>query len=124
MNVIEQAKMAYAPTQFAIRTDRSIEAQLIGQITARLSKAADQRTTHYPDYVAALFENRRIWTTLAAEVADKNNELPNQLRAQIFYLAEFADHHTRAALSEKADPTVLIDINRSVLQGLTGQGVT
>lgn len=120
MNVIEQARQAYAPTQFAIRTDRSVEAQLISQITARLRKAATE--VDFPKLMSALHENRRMWMTMAAGVADQDNALPPQLRAQLFYLAEFTEHHSQLVIRGKADVAALVDINTAVMRGLNGQG--
>lgn len=116
MNAIQQARQAYAPNQAITRTDRSVEAQLISQITARLRNAAN-----YPDLVSALHENRRMWMTMAADVADNANGLPKQLRAQLFYLAEFTETHTKLVLKNKVDATALVDINTAVLRGLNGQ---
>ncbi len=122
MNVIEQARQAYAPTQVSIRTERSVEAQLISQITSRMRKAAFTTPSDFPALVAALHDNRRMWTTMAAGVADNDNALPRELRAQIFYLAEFTELHSQKVLRGKADATALIDINTAVLRGLNGQG--
>lgn len=122
MNVIEQAQQAYAPTQVAVRTDRSVEAQLISQVTARLRKAYGDQTTDFPGFISALHENRRMWTALAADVADSANRLPKELRAQIFYLAEFTDHHSQLVMRGQADVTALVDVNTAVLRGLNGQG--
>lgn len=124
MNVIEQARQAYAPTQIAIRNERSIEAQLISQVTARLRNAEKSDPPNFPALVSALHDNRRMWTTMAADVADQENALPRGLRAQIFYLAEFTEHHSRLVMSREADTAALIDINTAVLRGLNGQGVT
>ena len=121
MNVIEQARQAYAPTQTAIRTDRSIEAQLISQITARLRAAAANQPQAFPALMAAIHDNRRLWTTMAADVADKDNGLPASLRAQIFYLAEFTNHHSRRVIRKEADVTPLIEINTAVMRGLNVQ---
>ncbi len=124
MNVIEQARQAYAPTQMAIRSDRSIEAQLISQVTARLRRANSGKKADYPLLVAALYENRRMWTTMATGVADRDNALPPPLRAQIFYLAEFTEYHSRLVVKGQVDATALVDINTAVLRGLNGQGAT
>ncbi|WP_341367506.1 flagellar biosynthesis regulator FlaF [Yoonia sp. BS5-3] len=124
MNVIEQARQAYAPTQAAIRSDRSIEAQLISQITARMRQANASAPSNFPALITAVHENRRMWTALAADVADPDNGLPNALRAQIFYLAEFTEHHSRLVQQKKADITALIEINTAILRGLNGQGTT
>lgn len=121
MNVIEQAQQAYAPTQLGIRTDRSVEAQLISQITARLRKAITHQTSNFPGFMAAIHDNRRMWTTMAVDVADKGNGLPAPLRAQIFYLAEFTEHHSNLVIRGKADPAALIEVNTAVMRGLNGQ---
>ena len=124
MNVIEQARQAYAPTQVSVRTERSVEAQLMSQVTARLRKAATEHTKNFPAFASALDDNRRMWMTMDAGVADNDNTLPKPLRAQLFYLAEFTEHHSRKVLNGEADPTPLIDINTAVLRGLNGQGAT
>ena len=122
MNVIEQARNAYAPNQTAIRTDRSVEAQLISRITARLRRTQSQKPADFPALIAAVYENRRMWTTMAADVADKGNGLPAPLRAQIFYLAEFTEHHSKRIIRREADVAPLIEINTAIMRGLNGQG--
>ena len=117
MNAIELAQRAYAPTESAIRTPRSSEHQLFTQITVRL-----RRASNFSDLVQALHDNRKLWTTLAVDVADNDNALPQGLRAQIFYLAEFTQNHSRKVLKKQADVQPLIDINNAVLIGLSGQG--
>ena len=124
MNVIEQARQAYAPKHFPLRTPRSVEAELISQITARLKKASVEPKKNFPELVAALSDNRRLWTTMAADVADNLNSLPSSLRAQIFYLAEFTEHHSAKILKGEADSEVLIEINTAVLRGLNKVGAS
>lgn len=120
MNATSQALRAYSPAAAtALRTGRSIEHQLFSQITARLRDAA--ASGDFPRLAAALHDNRRLWTVLAADVADDENALPASLRAQIFYLAEFTGHHTARILTEGATPAPLIEINRTIMAGLTGE---
>ena len=121
VNVIDQARLAYAPTQTATRTDRSVEAQLISQVTARLRSATSTTKPDFPRLISALHENRRMWTTMAADVADADNALPKQLRAQLFYLAEFTEHHSQLVIRGNANADALIDVNTAVLKGLNGQ---
>ena len=123
MNAIEQARQAYAPTQVATRTNRAIEAQLVGQITARLRQSLADQPNNFPALAAAINDNRRMWTTLAASVADQGNHLPDGLRAQIFYLAEFTDQHSQDVLRNRASVQALVDINTAVMRGLNGTGV-
>lgn len=122
MNAIEQARQAYAPTQIATRTDRALEAQLLGQVTARLCQCLSDNPPPFNFLAAAINDNRQIWTTLAASVADRDNSLPAMLRAQIFYLAEFTDHHSRDVLRGKESVEPLVAINTAVMRGLNGQG--
>lgn len=121
MNVIEQARQAYAPNQNAVRTTRSVEAQLISQITSRLERLSKMPEPDFPTLMAAIHDNRRMWTTMAVDVADQGNALPKELRAQIFYLAEFTAHHSQKVIHGKADARALIDINMAILKGLNGQ---
>ena len=124
MNAIEQARQAYAPRHFPLRTPRSVEAELIGQITSRLEKSSKDPRGSFPALVAALYDNRRLWTTMATDVADSSNSLAPQLRAQIFYLAEFTELHSQKVLRGEATAEVLIEINTSILRGLNKSGVT
>ncbi len=121
MNVTLQARSAYATNQTAIRTPRSIEAQLLSQVTSDLRKAAT-RADDFGKVVDAIHRNRQMWTTFATGVADKDNDLPNQLRAQIFYLAEFTEAHSRKVLRKEENVNPLIEINMSILRGLSSTG--
>lgn len=69
----------------------------------------------------ALYDNRRLWTALAIDVAGPDNALPKELRAQIFYLAEFVQTHTGKVLARKARLSPLLEINAAILRGLGGQ---
>lgn len=122
MNASLRARSAYTTNQVAIKTPRSIEAQLLGDVTAQLRKAASQ-TDNYPKMVDALHRNRQMWTTFAMNIADKDNELPKELRAQLFYLAEFTEAQSQKILRGEAQVGALIEINLSVLRGLTGSGL-
>ena len=118
MNASQLARRAYAPQTFPLKSNRAIEAQIVGQVTARLRSAAKRAATDFPAFVQALQDNRRMWVILATDVADTDNGLTKELRAQIFYLAEFTQQHTAKVLRDKASVDALIEINTSVLRGL------
>jgi flagellar protein FlaF len=122
VNAIEQAHYAYARQHNAVRTARATEAQLLSQVTARMRMAVSGESRNFPALVAALHDNRRIWTTLAASVADRDNQLPDPLRAQLFFLAEFVETHSNRVLQGEATVDVLLDINIAIMRGLNGQG--
>lgn len=116
MNAIDQARKAYAPAQAHLRTSKSIEYQAFSEIIGRLKEASNSE--NFTDLVAALHDNRTLWSILAADVADPDNALPPQLRAQIFYLAEFTLLQSSKILRGEAEVDALIDINTAILRGL------
>lgn len=117
-----QSPIAYARRETPARSLRSIEYDLIAQVTQRLRTAWVNRTADFPALVAALTDNQKLWSTLASDVALPDNGLPAQLRAQLFYLYEFTNHHSRAVLDRGASAEVLTDINMAMLRGLRGDG--
>lgn len=112
------AKLGYAALGASIKTPRSLEYELLAQITTDLISAIGSQDKDFPTLVAALHRNRELWLCWAVDVADDTNALPRDLRGQVFYLAQFVQHHTSQILSAKVDPTSLIDINKAILKGL------
>ncbi|KIC45396.1 flagellar biosynthesis regulator FlhF [Ruegeria sp. ANG-S4] len=112
------AQRAYAQTAAPTRTPRDTEYEAISKITHRLKAAAARRTTDFGGFVRALHENRRLWNVLATSVSDSDNGLPNDLRARIFYLAEFTEQHSSQVLNNNAVVEPLLEINMAVLRGL------
>lgn len=115
------ARTAYAAPGGPTRTERATEYALFAEITRRM-KTAMQDPLGFGALAAALHENRRLWSILAADVADADNALPAELRARIFYLAEFTAHHTSGVLARRHGPEALIEINTAIMRGLGGQG--
>lgn len=122
MNAFAMAQKAYAAPQQPTRTARGTEYELFSRITHRMKSAQNLGTAGFPALVRALHENRQFWMLLAADVADRDNGLPSSLRAQIFYLAEFTQAHTRRVLSGDAAADALIDVNTSIMRGLRREG--
>lgn len=122
MNAYLAARSAYAQTTTPARNPRSIEYDLFARVTQRLNTAWAAREQDYPALIAALDENNRLWTVLAADVASPGNALPPQLRAQLFYLYEFTAEHSRRIRAGEAGVEALVDINTAVMRGLRGEG--
>lgn len=122
MNVVERAQDAYGQNAIHMKSPRDAEYEAIARITHRLRNATMNRKTNYPAFVMALHENNRLWTTLAAELAQPDNGLPKELRARLFWLAEFTGSETRKLLLDEGDVGILIEINAAVLHGLRGTG--
>lgn len=118
MTAISLAKAAYSGTNQAVQSPRGTEYALFSQVTQRLKDAIANKETNYSALVAAVHQNRLLWTRMAGSVADSDNALPQELRARLFFLAEFTDRHSRAVLSSNVDASVLVDINRAIMAGL------
>lgn len=112
------AKTAYATSKAPIRTPRGTEYEAFARVTHRLKTAAERGDAGFADLAQALHLNRRLWTILAADVAEPSNTLPRDLRARIFYLAEFTARHTRKVLHGEDRVDALIDINTAIMRGL------
>lgn len=111
---------AYSHSVTPVRTDRGNEYDTFVRVTRQL-KLSDPKND-YPEFIRALYENRKLWTALAVDVAGADNKLNQQLRAQIFYLAEFTTEHTSRVIAGNADSGALVDINTSVMRGLIQNG--
>jgi len=122
VSTFSQAQRAYSPKVGAIRTSRSIEFEVIARITHRLRVAIEANDRR--KLIEVLYENRTLWTALAADVASSKNSLPKELKAQLFYLSEFTVQHTRKVLKRQGDANALLNINISILKGLKFEGDT
>lgn len=115
------AQTAYAAAATPVRTDRGTEYAAFQKVTARLNKAWRDDAS-MAERATALHDNRKLWTILASDLADSDNGLPQALRAQLFYLAEFSLLQSRKALHDADALGALVDINTAVMRGLSGQG--
>lgn len=120
MNGITASETIYMREASLTQAPRQAEYGVFAKITHRLFASETQKHTAFSDYVFALHQNRKLWSTLASDVADPENKLPPPLRAQILYLAEFTHLHTSRILTESAALQPLIDINLAIMRGLKG----
>jgi flagellar protein FlaF len=122
MTALAPAYGAYARPDAPVRSARTVEYDLLARTTRRLAAAWACRDADYGGLVQALYDNARLWRTLAADVADPGNSLPPPLRARLFYLYEFTEAHSRKVRDGTADAGVLVEINTAVMRGLRGGG--
>jgi flagellar protein FlaF len=68
----------------------------------------------------ALRFNQLFWTILQADIANPDNALPNEIKANIMSLSLFVDKQTLRPVNsiDLSDLEVLIDINRNLAMGL------
>lgn len=119
MTATSLAQSAYAAAAAPVRTPRGSEYAAFERVTARLARAAESAAP-MTLRAAALHDNRRLWSALATDLASQDNALPQDLRARLFYLAEFSLLRSRAALRDPAALGALIEVNRTMMRGLDG----
>ena len=110
---------AYAQTQKSSMSSREIEAMAFTKAALMLDEAA-QSLDDYDSYASALKFNQLLWTIIQADIVDKENQLPPQIKANILSLSIFVDRQTIKALAEtkKEHVNVLININKNLAEGL------
>ncbi len=108
---------AYQRAATQAETPRELEYRAFGQVTAGLVRAKQEKPQ-----VAVLAEaidaNRRLWGLLSADCAVAGNLLPLTLRGQIISLAIWVSRYSSQVLREGADIEPLIDVNRTMMEGL------
>ena len=117
MNVQTMAQMAYAQAVTPIRTDRGTEFELFVRITRALRNASTARVD-FKQLSQAILENRRLWNTLAADLAEPDNPYPDELKGMILNLANFTELHSSKVLAGKATTETLVEINTAMMRGL------
>lgn len=121
MNANMKAQRAYSAATAPTRTSKNIEYDTLARITHRIRTAAQKGPNAFPALAEALRDNQKIWDIFATEVADAANPLPTDLKARLFYLADFTRHHTTRVLNRSDTVDALVEINTSVLRGLRGE---
>lgn len=111
---------AYEQTLKSGNSPRDNEYRLFGQVTKALMDAAPLERTD-PRVIDALDWNRRLWTALAADCADADNQLPPPARAGIISLSLFISRYTTQIMAQAMPVAPLIDINRTIMQGLAAK---
>jgi len=110
---------AYAQTQKSSLSPREVEAMAFTKAALMLEEAKIN-TDDYDNYASALKFNQLLWTIIQADIVDKENELPPQLKANILSLSIFVDKQTVKALADTKTQHIdsLININKNLAEGL------
>lgn len=112
---------AYKTAATRAESPREMEYRLFGQVTRALMQASTLDSKDVAGRIDALDWNRRLWSTLATACSDPSNTMPHAARAQIISLSLFINRHTSEVMRGNDDFSTLIDINRMIMQGLSGQ---
>jgi len=111
---------AYKNTQRITEEPRTTEYRLFGQVTGALIDVQKAGHDSSPLLVDAIDWNKRLWRTLAADCMDDRNQLPQEVRAKIVSLSLWIAKYSRKVTREGASLDPLIQVNRTIMQGLRG----
>jgi flagellar protein FlaF len=112
---------AYQRAATQAETPRALEYRAFGQVTAALVRVKEQPGLTPAVVAEALDANRRLWNVLSADCSVPENKLPLSLRSQIISLAIWVARYSSEVLREGADLDPLIDINRTMMEGLSAR---
>ncbi|MEM6912651.1 MAG: flagellar biosynthesis regulator FlaF [Pseudomonadota bacterium] len=111
---------AYKEVQRRTVSGRALEREILERVTTRM-KIIDASNEKGVDQLRnALRLNRNIWLTLAVDLASSKNAYPDELKASMISLAGFVERNTLAAATDRDLLDTLININASIIEGLTG----
>ena len=110
---------AYQNTQLISEDPRQTEYRLFGLVTGALIDAHKSGKKGGP-LAETLDWNRTMWRTLASDCMDERNQLTRELRAQIVSLSMWVAKYSKQVTREGASIEPLIEINRTIMQGLQG----
>lgn len=68
----------------------------------------------------ALANNLKFWTALRLDLLTPTNQYPASLRAELISLSMFVERQVNAVLGGRGTVSALVDINRSILAGMSG----
>lgn len=109
--------LAYGSVIRRTESSRSIEHRVFSEVTAALL-AAEEADVIFSDRIKAAHRNRELWQTLAFDLADSGNALPDKLRAQLLSIAIWVSRETDQVIKENGPLEHLIEVNRSIMSGL------
>ncbi|SDD58182.1 MULTISPECIES: flagellar biosynthesis regulator FlaF [Kordiimonas] len=111
---------AYQKAQHSAENASQVEYRLFAEVTNALMKAKE-RATRDKQMVEALDWNRRMWSVLSSDCGTEGNGLPPQLRAGIISLSIWVSKHSSAVMRGEESIDDLININRTIMEGLADQ---
>ncbi|GAA0598650.1 flagellar biosynthesis regulator FlaF [Caenispirillum bisanense] len=108
----------YQERQALAESPRQREHRLFADVTSALEQAR-HATFMTPELSAALVRNQQLWDALMVDLSHDDNQLPGDLKGQLMSLGMWVTRHTNEVLGGRAKVDALIDVNSSILRGLT-----
>lgn len=125
---------AYKRTISHTESPRQIERRILQQVTHELEKFQEEFDASEQRYERlqllangvrnTLWKNERLWISLKLDLAESDNQLDENLRASLISLAIWVENHTQAVMAGGKNIRPLVDVNRSIIDGLSGRALS
>ena len=112
---------SYQRAQQSSESSRSTEYRAMAMITSKLMDGRDKArsTKDRKALIEACFLNQKLWTIFAADLAMPDNRLPDETKASLISLSIWVQKTTPKVMRGEVDADTLIDVNRSIMEGLS-----
>lgn len=123
---MSSAAHAYSRTARTGLSARQLEASVLRQCNSDLLRAGDAPDDH-TGLLAALDQNRRLWSLFSSAARADDNDQPFEVRASTLKVAAYVFKHTMDIIQAQADGSKtplkvllepLIRLNRNLISGL------
>ena len=112
---------AYLQAQKQTANPRDTEYRAFTKATRGLIEASETGRNDLKILIKAIDLNRQLWGALASDCASPANQLPKETRAQIIGLSRWVSSYSGEVMRTKESLDPLIDVNRIMMDGLTGK---
>ena len=115
------AHKAYGDVQHRTASEKEIEYALFTQITQDLEQVASEEKPVPAVWADAISRNLQMWTILATDLMGSGNTLPDEIKKGLLILSEFVRRTSMSVLSGGEGLVDLIEINHTIMKGLSGE---
>ncbi len=116
-----QAQNTYARVGLETATDRTLEMRAFEKITQTMSAIDPVAPGGFSALAEALLDNNKLWAVLVDDIRNEDNMLPHELKKGILHLEEFTRLHALKVMAGSATIEILVEINTSMIRGLSRQ---
>ena len=118
------AYKAYGEVTNRTASDKQVEYALFSEITQALQDIAQQEAPLPSVWADAIDRNLQLWTLLSTDLMSAENQLPPEIRKSLLSIAESVRRMSYDVLAGDGDLADLIEINETIMQGLSGAPAT
>lgn len=124
-NEVSQKIGAYDNQQKTQYGSRDIDSRALLICASQMQAVIDQAGSDFQAYGDAVRRNQKLWTIFQVAISDPDNDLPKDLKSNIFSLSRYVDTTSFSAMTSYNERAVksLININRIIAAGLAKKPV-